>query len=118
MIVTWGVTGTYTITERNMPDFPISEKELDGGDYRRNLSGVVYNPSRWKIKEYSFNFSGVEPAVLDIFANIFKNESDFTITDVNFGTIQMLPVPGSLSTAYLTKNNCNMSFVAQTKEAI
>ena len=117
MIVTWGSTGTYTITDRNMPDFPISERELDGGDYRRSPTGSMYNPSRWKIKEYSFTFSGVTSAVLDIFKNIFANEDDFTITDTDFGTVQMLPVPGSLSVAYLTKGNCNMTFTAQTKAA-
>lgn len=118
MIVRWGSTGTYTITARNMPNFPIAESELDGGGYRRNLSGGIYNPSRYRNKEYSFSFSNVEPVILDIFANIFESEADFTVIDADFGTIQMLPVPGSLSTAYLTKGNCNMSFSAQTKEAI
>ena len=117
MDITWGYSGSYNITDRNMPDFPIGEQEMDGGNYVRKLQGSIYNPSRYKYKVYSFSFSAVTSGVLDQFAELFKDEPFFTITDSGFGTVVVIPVPGSLSTSYLTQGNCNLTFVVEERVA-
>ena len=117
MTITWPSSGSYTISERNKPDYPLRHSIMNGGESMRSQAGALYNPIRYTYDYYSFTFTSVVPAIANTFGSIFENGYDFTIADADFGTGSFIPVPGTLSVSYLTKNNCNVTFSFESKAA-
>ena len=117
MTITWPGSGSYVITERNKPDYPIRHSIMNGGDSLRSMAGVLYNPIRYTYDYYSMTFTNVTPIIATTFGSIFENGYDFSISDANFGTGSYIPSPGTLSVSYLTQNNCNGTFSFESKAA-
>lgn len=115
--ITWGVSGSYTLPVGDEPDWPIRSMKMDGGDYLRANNGALYNPSRYKYNVYYFTFTGITVATADQFAELFEDEDSFTIENSGFGTVEVVPSPGTLMISYISKDNCNLSFTVEQKTA-
>ncbi|MCK4521263.1 MAG: hypothetical protein KAU20_01725 [Nanoarchaeota archaeon] len=115
MVATWAGS-TYTIQERDYPDSPIAAAEIDGGDYLRTDAGVLYNPVIFSFDKFSFIFTNITLSILDKFKDeIFLEETGFELADPVWGTVNVIPVPGSFSFAYSTKNNHSFSFSVEER---
>lgn len=115
MVVTWGGS-SYTVTDRDFPDSPITAEEIDGGDYLRTDSGTLYNPVKYSFDKFTFSFTGITASALNKFKDeIAEYEGDFEIADPTWGTVNVIMVPGSFSYAYSTKNNHAMRFEVEER---
>lgn len=104
---------TITLSEQDMPDYPMEDGEVSDRIMHRTLSGKAYEYENYNLKSYIFNWVNLRETKRDEIATMVKSLPIFSFNSGgnDFGTLRV--VPNSFQSDESSFELYNISFEAE-----